>query len=276
MRLSFYTYSYTDRLKQSIPKCLTRIKRAGYSGIDVSGTNGNSADPKSFDKARRKLTRDTTERLGLRVEAIITHAALTDSLADPKKTPLDLKGTVDLAADIGGKVVTFHMGGYPKGYDRKKLWKQVVEYLRAASDYGAGKHIAVAVDGIWPTWIDSSPNVLKKLFDDVNQENFGVNFDPSYLTLMGVDPVEFGKRFKDRIVHGHLKDHRGKYPKWDHLMPGKGEMKYDRVFEGLAKVGFKHSVAVECFTTMKFETACDDCFKSMVTAAAKKKVTFKK
>ena len=275
MRLSFYTYSYTDRLKMSIPECLKRIKKTGYSGIDVSGTNGNSADPKSFDKARRKLTRETTERLALRVEAIITHGVLTNSLFG-KGTPLDLKGTVDLASDIGGKVVTFHMGGYPKGEDRKKVWKKTVDYIRAASDYGAGKHIAMAVDGIWPEWIDSSPNVLKKLFDDVNHENFGVNFDPSYLTLMGVDPVEFAKRFKERIVHAHLKDHRGKYPKWTHLMPGRGEMKYDRVFEALDKLKFQHSVAVECFTNMKFETACDDCYKAMVGAAAKKRVAFKK
>ena len=47
MRLGFYTYSYTDRQRMPIGQCLERIARTGYSGIDVSGTDGPSADPRS-------------------------------------------------------------------------------------------------------------------------------------------------------------------------------------------------------------------------------------
>ena len=110
MRLAFYTYSYTDRLKMSIPDCLQRVANTGYTGIDVSGTNGPSADPESFDSLRRKLTRVTAEKWKLRIEAVITHAQLTDTLVDPGRKPLELKGSVDLAADLGADVVTFHMG----------------------------------------------------------------------------------------------------------------------------------------------------------------------
>ena len=143
MRLSFYTYSYTDRLKMPIVPCLERIAKAGYSGIDVSGTNGNSADPRSFDTSRRKLTRRTAERLKLRLEAVITHAELTSSLADPKQKPLDLVGTVDLAADLGATVVTFHMGGYHDGVDRKVEWKRTVAAIRKAADHAASKHLSL-------------------------------------------------------------------------------------------------------------------------------------
>ena len=84
MRLAFYTYSYTDRLKMPIATCLQRVARAGYSGIDVSGTFGRSEDPASFDAARRRAMRETAEKLGLRIEAVITHAPLTDTLAGMK------------------------------------------------------------------------------------------------------------------------------------------------------------------------------------------------
>jgi sugar phosphate isomerase/epimerase len=276
MRLSFYTYSYTDRLDMPIEMCLKRIAKAGYSGIDVSGTKGPSEDPKSFDDARRRLTRETAEKLELRVEAIITHAQLTDSLVDPKRKPLDLKGTVDLAQDVGGSVVTFHMGGYHESVPRETVWKKAVEAIRDAADYAMAKHIDIAVDGIWPVWIDDSPDELERLFKDVGAENFGVNFDPCYLTLMGVDPVKFAKQFHKRIVHGHLKDHKGKYPKWTHLLPGEGEMNYQRVFRALADLKFAESVAVECFTDMKFEQACDECFVAMRDAAAAGEVEFAK
>ena len=267
MRLSFYTYSYTDRLKMPIVPCLERIAKAGESGIDVSGTNGNSADPRSFDTSRRKLTRRTAERLKLRLEAVITHAELTSSLADPKQKPLDLVGTVDLAADLGATVVTFHMGGYHDGVDRKVEWKRTVAAIRKAADHAASKHVHLAVDGIWPTWINDSPDVQQRLFDDVDNEHFGINFDPCYLTLMGIDPSKLARRFSKQIVHAHLKDHKGTYRKWTHLLPGRGVLAYDRIFRGLKAAGFAASASVECFTNMKFETACDECYGSMVKAA---------
>ena len=36
--------------------------------------------------------------------------------------------------------------------------------------------------------------------------DFGFTFDPSHLHWQGVDPVEFVRRFPDRIFHVHIKD----------------------------------------------------------------------
>jgi sugar phosphate isomerase/epimerase len=286
MRLSFYTYSYTDRLKMSVADCHERIAKTGYQGIDVSGTNGNSEDPKSFDAERRKLTRQTAENLKVRVEAVITHAGLTDSLMGGKHKPLDLNGTIDLAVEVGADVVTFHMGGYHDGISREAEWKRTVGVLKAAADYGAARHVRLAVDGIWLTWIVNSPDELARLFDDVGSPTFGVNLDPSYLTLMGIDPVTFTKRFPNRIFHAHLKDFKREgrqeiagvknYPKWTELIPGTGEMDYSRVFKALGEIKFNGAAAVECFTNMKFEEACDQGYANMVAAAKKGGVKFER
>ena len=268
MRLSFYTYSYTDRQEMPIEPCLERIASVGYSGIDVSGTHGRSDDPKSFDENQRRVTKELTEKLELRVEGVITHGVLTDTLVDPDRTPLDLKGTVDLADELDATVVTFHMGGYCEGAARDTLWRMAVDAIKAAADYGASRQISVAVDGIWHKWMNNTPDELERLFDDVDSEGFGVNFDPCYLTLMGVDPVEFAGRFRDRIVHAHLKDHEGgDYSGSEHRLPGFGEMDYERVFRALAELGFEHSLAIECFTDMEFAEACDSCYAAMCEAA---------
>jgi len=272
MRLSFYTYSYTDKLDMPIPETLAFIAGVGYSGIDISGTNGNSDDPRSFDAARRKLTRTTAEKYELRLEAVITHGALTSSLA--AGPPLDLKGTVDLAADVGANVVTFHMGGPQKGIAAEKLWKQTTTAIRAAADYGSSKHVSLAVDGIWPVWINDSPDALQRLFDDVDSDDFGVNFDPCYLELMGVNPVAFFKRFARRIRHAHLKDYTGKYPKWKHHIPGQGGMDYAPIVAAAAKNQFTGSMAVECFTNMELKEACRVGLATMTDAANRAGVTF--
>jgi sugar phosphate isomerase/epimerase len=274
MRLSFYTYSYLDKLQMPVAQTLQRIARSGYSGIDISGTYGASDDPSSVDADRRQLVRSTAERLNLRVEAIITHAQLTDTLVDPNRETLDLGGSIDLAADLRAEVVTFHMGGTPKAADRKTLWKQVVAVVRKAADHGAARHVALAVDGIWPVWLVDGPDTLQQLFDDVDHQNFGVNFDPSYLTLMDVDPARFVDRFHTRIVHAHLKDHRGSYPEWTHHIAGQGDMDYAPVLAALRKRKFEGSLAVECFTNMKLEEACAVGFAAMTKAAKEARVEF--
>ena len=276
MRLAFYTYSYTDRLQMPIEACLQRIAKTGYAGIDVSGTHGDSADPQSVDSGLRRLTRQTAAGLDLRIEAVVTHAVLTDTLMDARQTTLDLHGSVDLAADLGSPVVTFHMGGYPDGSDHQQVWNSTVEAIRAAAEYAGERNLKLAVDGIWPIWIDDSCDLLAKLFDDVASDHFAVNFDPSYLTLMGVDPVDFIHRFHHRIVHAHLKDHRGTYEEWTHLLPGFGDMNYTRVFAALAEVDFSGALAVECFTDMDFEAACDTCHVALTQAAAGAGVHFAK
>ncbi len=274
MRLGFYTYSYTDRLRLPLERCLKRIARAGYSGIDISGTDGPSTDPRSVSPELRRQTRRTAERLGLSVEAVITHAPLADSLVDSDKDPLDLAGTVDLAVDVGADVVTFHMGGYPADAAHEDFWQAIVAEIRDAADYAAKRRVFLAVDGIWPEWIDDSPDSLERLFQDVGSPVFGVNFDPCYLVLMGVDPAAFARRFASRIVHAHLKDHVGRSPKWKHLIPGRGTMDYAKVFAALRDIRFARSCAVECFTEMPFDEACDGGFRAMTAAAQREGIRF--
>lgn len=266
MRLSFYTYSYTDRSNLPIADCLARIARTGYAGIDESGTFGPSADPKSVLPERRKEIRETAMRQKLRVEAVITHAELTPSLVTDQ--PLDLIGSIDLAVDLGAPVVTFHMGGPVKGLSEQELWRKTVDAAKVAANYGAARHVSLAIDlGIYPVWITSTPDLLAKMFDDVDVPTFGVNFDPSYLEVQGLDPVRFVKRFGPRIRHAHIKDHKGNYPRWDHFIPGKGSMNYVPIFAALAEAKFAGSLAVECFVDMKFEDACDQGYAALAGAA---------
>ena len=266
MHLSFYTYSYTDKLDLPIAETLAFIAGVGYARVDVSGTHGNSDDPQSFDAPRRKLTRETAERFDLRVAAVITHAELTRTIADKKV--LDLNGTVDLAVDVDAPVVTFHMGGPQEGIAPEVLWKKTAETIRAAADYGSSKHVSLAVDGIWPTWIDDTPDALQRLFDDVGSDDFGVNFDPCYLELIDVDPVTFFDRFAKRIRHTHLKDYVGKYPKWTHHIPGQGSMDYAPLVAVAAKHKYAGAMAVECFTDMGLKEAARVGYRTL-TAAAK-------
>lgn len=265
MRLAFYTYSYTDRLELPVPETFARIAKSGYCGIDESSTFGKHVNSDSVNAERRTLIRETAKRHRLRVEAIVTHAELTTSLFTAEK--LDLIAAVDLAAELGGDVVTFHLGGPVAGVDDADVWKKTVAEIRRAADHGDTKHVRLAVDcGPWPTWIVKTNDDLARLFADVGSKSFGVNFDPCYLAVAGIDPVGFVERFGERIRHVHLKDHRGKYPKFEHKIPGQGELDYVPIVRALHRARFRDALAVECFTDMPLEVACDVGYATMAKA----------
>jgi sugar phosphate isomerase/epimerase len=94
------------------------------------------------------------------------------------------------------------------------------------------------------------------------REEFGFTFDPSHLHWQGVDPVEFLRRFPERIYHVHVKDAvlnlngrsgvLGSYlpygdPRrgWDFRSPGRGGIDWEAVIRALNDIGYDGPLAVE-------------------------------
>jgi len=94
------------------------------------------------------------------------------------------------------------------------------------------------------------------------REEFGFTFDPSHLHWQGIDPVEFLRRFPDRIYHVHVKDAvltlngrngiLGSYlpygdPRrgWDFRSPGHGGIDWEAVIRALNEIGYDGPLAVE-------------------------------
>jgi sugar phosphate isomerase/epimerase len=94
------------------------------------------------------------------------------------------------------------------------------------------------------------------------REDFGFTFDPSHLHWQGVDPVEFVRRFPDRIYHVHVKDlaltlngrssllasylpygdpRRG----WQPRSPGRGGLDWEAIIRALNEAGYDGPLAVE-------------------------------
>jgi sugar phosphate isomerase/epimerase len=94
------------------------------------------------------------------------------------------------------------------------------------------------------------------------REEFGFTFDPSHLHWQGVDPVEFLRRFPERIYHVHVKDLTvtltgrsgllGSYlpygdPRrgWQPRSPGRGGIDWEAIIRALNEVGYEGALAVE-------------------------------
>ncbi len=94
------------------------------------------------------------------------------------------------------------------------------------------------------------------------REEFGFTFDPSHLHWLGVDPVEFLRRFPERIYHVHIKDialhlngrnsllcsyfpygdpRRG----WEFRAPGHGGVDWEAIIRTLNQIGYDGPLAIE-------------------------------
>jgi sugar phosphate isomerase/epimerase len=103
----------------------------------------------------------------------------------------------------------------------------------------------------------------ERLLDALNgREEFGFLFDPGHLHWQGVDPVEFLRRFGDRIFHVHVKDVAvtlngrsgllGSYfpygdPRrgWSPRSPGRGGIDWEAIVRALHEIGYDGALAVE-------------------------------
>lgn len=184
----------------------------------------------------------------------------------------EMKATIRAAEKLGAAVVG--------GFTGSPLWSYVVGYPAATP--------TVVADGLkdfarkWKPILDVCKDCGVQYAFEVHpgqiafdlysaemaldalggREEFGFTFDPSHLHWQGVDPVEFLRRFPDRIFHVHIKDavltlngrasilgsylplghpHRG----WDFRSPGHGGIDWEGVIRALNEIGYAGPLAVD-------------------------------
>jgi len=169
-----------------------------------------------------------------------------------------------IVSGFTGSPLWSYVAGYPgptpeivtAGFqDFVKLWSPVLDVAR---DEGA--RFAFEVH---PGQIAFDLYSAEMALDALNgRPEFGFTFDPSHLHWQGVDPIEFVRRFADRIYHVHVKDsaltlngrsgvlnsylssgdsRRG----WQFRCPGRGGIDWEGVIRALNEAGYAGPLSVE-------------------------------
>jgi sugar phosphate isomerase/epimerase len=171
---------------------------------------------------------------------------------------------VNVVAGFTGSSLWSYVGGYPpasasvvaEGFsDFAKKWNPILDAFR-----DCGVKFACEVH---PGQLAFDLYSAEMLLDAVGgREELGFLFDPSHLHWQGVDPVEFLRRFSDRIFHVHVKDialslngrsgvlnsylpeddpRRG----WHTRSPGHGGIDWESIIRALNEIGYDGALAVE-------------------------------
>lgn len=140
----------------------------------------------------------------------------------------------------------------------------------AAAIEGSGARIVI--EG-WPasaphySSVVCTPETYRELFTQVGSESLAINFDPSHLIRMGIDPVRFLAEFGRRVSHVHAKDtlilSEGLYEfgnlqpatlakphvygghHWRYTLPGRGIAPWPQLLGMLKKLGYAGIISVE-------------------------------
>ncbi len=112
-----------------------------------------------------------------------------------------------------------------------------------------------------------TPETYRAFFRDVPSQSMSVNYDPSHLIRMGIDPLRFLTEFVDRVHHVHGKDteilegnmyiYGHEQPatfaerisfgahSWRYTIPGQGLFRWGEGLRILAENGYSGAVSIE-------------------------------
>lgn len=112
-----------------------------------------------------------------------------------------------------------------------------------------------------------TPEGLRRLFSEIPSNGLGVNYDPSHLLRMNIDPLRFLREFVGRVGHVHGKDTEILADKlyefgteqpatfaqnpafggaaWRYTIPGQGQTNWAEVFRILEANDYQGAVSIE-------------------------------
>jgi len=171
---------------------------------------------------------------------------------------------IGIVAGFTGSPISSYVVGYPPPSESVVTagFKECAEKWNPILDYCRDHGIKYALE-IHPGQMAFDFYSAEMLLDTLGgREELGFTLDPSHLHWQGVDPVEFIRRFPERIIHVQVKDavvtlngrssllnsycgygdwRRG----WEPRAPGHGGIDWEAIIRALNNIGYQGSLAVE-------------------------------
>lgn len=196
--------------------------------------------------------RELTESHDLAVEGVSSHAPLMK----PEASVNWLRRAIEWVDWWGGDVVNTDDGPRPEGMDDERAF-EVMEYTLSEALEAAERHDVMI--GLEPHQeFTEDAETFHKLFNLVESDNLGINYDTGNSYLQGNDPVGYLEALgPEDVIHLHAKDitleqseeERGEVTGTPvGCAVGEGVVDWNAVFDVLDDAGFDGVVSVECGT----------------------------
>lgn len=194
-----------DWLNQgSLEGNLRKAAEMGADGVQLYAVSGELA-PENMTPIRRQEVRALVKSLGLEISAICGDLG-EGGFAFADRNPARIRRTkeiVDLALDLGSRIITTHVGVVPSDPAHPRFGV-IEEAMKELGAYAEERGEVFAIE----TGPEPSEDLLR-LLRRVDSRGVGVNLDPANLIMCHNEPaVQAVANLKEYIVHTHAKDGR--------------------------------------------------------------------
>ncbi|WP_218869473.1 sugar phosphate isomerase/epimerase [Microbacterium sp. AK009] len=249
---------------------------AGFDSLEVSAWPTDGSGPSHIDVARldeaaaKEIARSLSDAQ-LEISAIGYYE--NNLHADPavrERVHAHLRSCIDAAALLGVPYVGTFVG--------RDVTRSVAENLSDAEialpplvTYARERRVSLVVENCpmegwhpdgYPGNLAYSPELWEWMFE----LGFYLNYDPSHLIWLGIDPVEAVRPYVSKVIHAQAKDTEvdpaartrfsvfGKTRKresewdvgwWRYRVPGRGQVDWLAVIDALDEGGFTGHIAIE-------------------------------
>jgi sugar phosphate isomerase/epimerase len=240
------------------PPGKAKRRYAGVTHIDVTQLDASAID--EIQALQKKY--------GVSISALGYYPnPLTPVAAEAKVYTDHLLRLIDAAAALNVNCVTTFVG---RDKDRtiNDQWPRFVATWRPLVAHAEAKGVRIGIENCpmrftadeWPggTNLAVSPAVWERMWKEIPNANWGLNYDPSHFILQHMDYTLPFRKYPERIIHIHAKDARIDVDKRNHhgvfshpnlwhtpKIPGLGDVDWGRFIGYLRETGYDGAVCVE-------------------------------
>jgi sugar phosphate isomerase/epimerase len=262
----------------TLDEVLAYAATVGYSCVEVmcwppGGASRRYAgvmhvDATSLDDKSIASIRQSVDRHGVTISSLGYYPnPLSPDPTEAETASRHLRAVIDASAELGIHVVTSFIGRDPSK-SVEANWPRMLDVWRPLVDHAESRGVRIGIENCpmyftndeWPGGknLATSPAIWRRLFDDIPNANFGLNFDPSHFVWQQMDYLGPLKAFSSRLVHMHAKDARiDRAALNDHgvlsppnlwhtpKLPGQGDVHWGAFLGTLADTKYDGPVTVE-------------------------------
>ena len=239
------------------PKGKAERRYAGITHVDVA----------DFDLDKAEAVRSLVDSAGVEISGLGYYPnPLAPDVEEAAVYVEHIKRVIAAANMLGVGVVNTFVGRDP-ALTVEDNWPRFLDTWRPLVQYAEDHGIRIGIENCpmsfsadeWPGGknLAISPAVWRRMYEDIDSANFGLNFDPSHLVWQQIDCVGALTEFGSRIFHVHAKDARIDpsiaevgvlaFPSSWHTpkLPGLGDVDWKEFFSTLTDVGYTGPVCIE-------------------------------
>jgi sugar phosphate isomerase/epimerase len=177
-----------------------------------------------------------------------------------------LRKVIDASSQLGINLVNTFVGANTKmSLDDNlqrftEFWPDLVRYAEDRGVKIAIENCPMLFPNTWPFGMNlaRTPAIWRRMFEIIPSPNFGLNYDPSHMVMLLMDPIKPIHEFGARIFHTHAKDMRADRDSLDDVgalvppmqrclakIPGFGQVHWGQWIGALTDAGYDGPVCIE-------------------------------